>query len=250
MLPKTYMRVNGVSEFGRMCNELASQTREDVRKVFSSEVKQVFNGAINRTKIAQRGNIRKRFTKEIKTIGSNFHDSSTAITLRAPNLDFTALTYITDDLTHKQYAGWWKLPDELWTRVTKARANRAIAMHEPEKRLQTRLDAIGLAKQSFLRIAKPFNLYDPEKIKFLSVVEKAKHPKARFESSIKSLKGEDVFGWEFINGDGWALDHGGARMAWEVSIENRMKYFEHNMNKGVFGSMKSIQSKYKGIWVR
>lgn len=132
-----------------------------------------------------------------------------------------------------------RYPDALWGRISRQR----------QEHLRILKRARGLAKQSWFKLATEVGL----RITAPSFVQKAlpRSGKAHPENaSARRFRARGRWAIEFTNSQPTATNEFvGGRRALARAMTGRVKYFEQNLRRGVFGSIKQISARYPGLVV-
>lgn len=195
-------------DFNRMLEELAAiDTRVEFRDVIMSEATSVIEGAMRRTKNAEAGRIRADFnSKEWTTFnGKKYHISE------------------------------WRLPDPLWREIQARR----------RERLQTKLNARGIARQSWLHVASSLGR---------TIAAPAFVVNANYRGRQYPVDGDNR---EEGTGANYALtiinsspivQSAGGRSALLRAMQGRVGYFRRNMESRAFRTLAERAKKYPGIF--
>lgn len=194
--------------FNRMLEELAAiDPRVDMRDVIVSEATSVIEGAMRRTKHAEAARIRADFnSKEWTTFNGKKYKISE-----------------------------WRLPDSLWGEIQARR----------RERLQTKLNARGLARQSWVHVAGALG----RSIAAPAFVINANYKGRQYP--IDGDKREEGSGANFaltIINSSPIVQSAGGRGALLAAMAGRIGYFRRNMAHGFYRNMVDRAKKYPGIF--
>lgn len=195
-------------DFNRMLDELAAiDTRVQFRDVVTSEATSVIEGAMRRTKNAEAGRIRADFaTKEWTTFGGK-----------------------------KYRIADWRLPDPLWNEISARR----------RERLQTKLAARGLSRQSWIHVAAALG----RSIAAPAFVASANYRGRQYP--VDGDKREEGSGADFaltIINSSPIVQAAGGRAALLAAMQGRIGYFRRNMEHHAFRTLADRARKYPGIF--
>lgn len=207
--------------FRRLVLTLAKHARITPEEVIEAEAGKMLEGAVRFTKVAKSKAIRDRMIR------------------RFENRKFVKLD-------GKRYYLENRYPDEIWSRVEDALTDEYNSL---EDRIKLRLKRRGLAKQSWWLLGKKLGI----EIKAPAFAQKA-------EVAGVDLPGNVRFQREgtgkksvltLVNDSPSAASPGGkGHDAIRRAFRGRLRYFERNMQEGVFRRLKTISAAYPGITIK
>lgn len=198
------------TQFNRAVRDLARLTGRSFADVLREEAGKILESASRKTNSAKVSKIREQFN------------------------DRSWTTYQGKKYDIKQ----WRLPDPLWNEIQQQR----------EARLQKRLAARGLGKQSFFLLARALGIT----IRVPAYVRKASASGVNLQGNVTGIEqGSGTrYGIEMINRSPVATSAGArGRGAMQRAVNGRVRFFENNVRRGTFLKSRQILAKYPGIKV-
>jgi hypothetical protein len=195
-------------DFNRMLAELAAiDPKIEFRDIIIAEATAVVEGALRRSAAAKVQRIKDRQASRTWTTfaGKKYHIAE------------------------------WRLPDHLWNQIQRQR----------KERLQTRLNARGLSKQSWLHVASALG----KTISVPAYVTNANYKGQQYpidgESSEEGVSKN--YALTIINSSP-IVQKAGGQFALLSAMRGRASYFRRNLAHGVFDSIATRAKKYPGIF--
>lgn len=214
--------------FVAMTRELAKKAQVTPDEALISEIGKVLEGAIRNTRSASKARIRLRFkTAEFSMQPSNLYSPKNG---RA-GVKISKNGFIPYFLRNRY-------PDSLWAGIVARR----------DASFNTKIGAIGLAKKSWLNIARKLHLG----VKAPAYVSKAvastgkEYPE---NTSVKIERKTGKIGVTIFNSQPTVNAIGGER-ALQQAVDGRTKAFLYALGKGTFDSLAKIAKKYPGIKIQ
>lgn len=195
-------------DFNRMLAELAAiDPKVELRDIIFSEATAVIEGALRRTVAAKVQRIKDRQASHTWTTFSG----------------------------KKYHIAEWRLPDQLWNQIQRQR----------KERLQTRLNARGLSKQSWLHVASALG----KTIPVPAYVANANYKSQQYpvDGDKREEGASSNFSLTIINSSP-IVQKAGGQAALLAAMRGRASYFQRNLAHGVFNSIATRAKKYPGIF--
>ena len=220
------------SVFDQCVRELSRYSGVPQQKVVDAEFERVISAAIRFTPAAKASSIREYADAAwFSAQPPELYEPATAAGLRKRQIARRTKS------GKLRYGLENKYPEQLWQAIAAAR----------KASLQRRLKARGLAKRSWLRIARVLGL-NPEAPGF---VEKAKPRIGRDYPEDASAQRQSIHGRYGISArNAYPLIDVPAvngRSALQRAINGRVKYFQDSLRTGVFSDLAKIAKRYPGI---
>jgi hypothetical protein len=214
-------------QFNAMCHQLATLSAQKFDKVVVSEVKSVLSQTVKNTPAIKVGKTVSRHRTALY--------SAQPASMYLPKHSYKHGTR----LTKNGYVTYYlknRYPDALWSEISARRAARLRAV----------LAARGLAQKSWDQIAEKLGvtLDIPNYVRRATPSDGGTYDNvsARQEKSDRRILIEITNAQPTVN----IPQVGGAR-ALERAVKGRIKFFEQNANRAVFGDVKKIATAYPGF---